>query len=153
MLAGVRGYGVSRVHGFMLGIIAAGIVPDPSAHGAFTGTYTGSMFGVSVRCVMYAPGADVSQRWADVSLYGGPFGSAGVAGRAWYQGGGGGHGQILVDPKLDKMLSKRRVKLLAVDPSPDGSESLLLHVSLPLVGSQRMFLTKESGREDRWCDL
>ena len=146
-------YGASRVSGFMLGMIATGMVPDPSAHGVLTGTYTGSMFGVSVRCVMYAPGADVSQRWADVSLYGGPFGSAGVAGRAWYERKGGENGRIVIDPKLDKMLSKCRVKLLAVHPSPDDSEALLLHVSLPLVGSQRMFLTKESDREDRWCDL
>lgn len=121
----------------LIGMLAAGAVPDP---GAITNTtYTGTMFGVRVEAEMFQLEAF---QWADVAMSGGPFGSRVVAGRAWYEGEHPLTRHVCMSRVLERTLRRYRVKLVGVDYAAEDGSEIELRLELPVFGTQRMTLTE-----------
>lgn len=96
--------------------------------------YTGKMFGVRVAVELYEV---PPYAYADVSLTGAPFAGT-VRGKAWYSGS---NYDVTLDTRLRETLRGRGVALLGVKPSADRS-FILVNASVPLLGMQRVILTK-----------
>ena len=142
---------VASSHRVLVAMLAAGAVPDPLR--ATNTTFQGSMFGVHVNCRVF----DLKpHRWADVSLSGGLFGTRGVSGRAWYEFDDYERPEkprIRMEKKLERSLRRYRVKLLGVNESPPHEDSLMVDLSLPAIGPQRMLLWRVHEERERWCEL
>ena len=111
------------------------------------------MFGVHVNCRVF----DLEpHRWADVSLSGGLFGTHGVSGRVWYEFDDFEQPRkprIRMEKRLERSLRLYRIRLLDVRETPNHEEALMLHLSLPAIGKQRMLLWRVHETRERWCEL
>lgn len=137
---------------FLFAMMTTGALPDPNQ--VRNSTYQGSMFGVHVDCTMYEL---PPHQWADVALTGGIFGSVGIAGKAWHEFDDPANPHtpsIRMDRTLQKTLRRYHVQLIDVYPAESSADGLMLDLSLPMVGKQRMMLRRVPTRpHDRWCEL
>ena len=142
---------VASARRFLMAMLAMGGVPDPNR---ITNTsFQGNLFGVHVDCQVFelAP-----HRWAHVKMTGSIFGSQGVTGKAWYEYNDVANPlapTLRLDKRLDKTLRRYRVKLIGVEPAPQEANAIMLRVSLPALGPQRMLLWRVPEHRERWCEL
>jgi hypothetical protein len=153
MLAGLlpHAHRATSARRVLMAMLAAGAVPDPLR--VTNTTFQGNMFGVHVNCCVF----DLKpHRWADVSLSGGLFGTRCVSGRAWYEFDDYDRPEkprIRMEKQLERVLRRYHVKVLSVYESPPPEKSLMLDLSLPAIGQQRMLLWRVPNQHERWCEL